>query len=245
MTNTEQISLINKILGEYFANPKNPRKIKAKELMPLFIEYGVFSEDRQNGWNIRDFLRELDKENSLDSIPFVLAKRKPKYTYWYFTDKEHDNSIRKITKPVKEKNVSEHKRCDSDEYYVIGLCNEALKRTALQQHHFDFLRGDTGKRLPVDAYYEDLNLVVEYYERQHTESVALFDKKQTVSGVDRATQRKIYDNRRREELPKHGIKLVVISYSDFGTSKKLSRHHDSDLEIVKRILKDNLKCLDL
>ena len=82
-------------------------------------------------------------------------------------------------------------------------------------------------------------MVVEYYERQHTESVPFFDNEQTVSGVNRAIQRRIYDNRRREELPKHGIKLVVISYSDFGTSKKLSRRHDSDLEIVKRIFKDN------
>lgn len=239
MTKTEQISLINKILGEYFANPENPRKISAKELMPRFIECGVFSEGKSKWSPIRELLRELDEYNSLELIPFVLAERKTEKTYWFFTDMEHDNGIRKIAKPVKEKNVNEHKRGDSDEYYVIGLCNEVLKRTASQQHHFDFLRGDTNRRLPVDAYYEDLNLVVEYYERQHTESVPLYDKKQTVSGVNRAIQRRIYDNRRREELPKHGIKLVVISYSDFGTSKKLSRRHDSDLEIVKRIFKDN------
>ena len=240
MTKTEQISLINKILGDYFAVPENPRIIPAKELMSRFIEHGVFSDDNKNGLPIRKLLRKLDQDNSLRLIPYVHAERKPTNTNWFFTDREHDNCINIVAKPVKEKKVHKHGRIDSDEYYVIGLCNEALKRTALQQHHFDFLRGDTGKRLPVDAYYEDLNLVVEYYERQHTESVALFDKKQTVSGVDRATQRKIYDNRRREELPKHGIKLVVISYSDFGTSKKLLRHHDSDLEIVKRILKDYL-----
>ena len=46
----------------------------------------------------------------------------------------------------------------------------------------------------------------------------------------------IYDERRRTELPKHGIKLVVISYSDFGTSKKLVRNRDADLEVVKTIL---------
>lgn len=239
MTKTERISLINKILGEYFANPKSPRMVPAKELMPLFIERGVFNEDRKNGLPIRELLRELDSLNSLDLIPFVLAERKTSNTNWFFTDKGHDNCINIVAKPVKEKNVLEHKRRDSDENYVIGLCNEALKRTASQQHHFDFLRGDTGKHLPVDAYYEDLNLVVEYYERQHTESVPFFDNEQTVSGVNRAIQRRIYDNRRREELPKHGIKLVVISYSDFGTSKKLSRRHDSDLEIVKRIFKDN------
>ena len=47
-------------------------------------------------------------------------------------------------------------RADSDEYYVIDLCDEVLGRKASRQHRFDFLTGDTGKRLPVDAYYEEL-----------------------------------------------------------------------------------------
>ena len=127
-------------------------------------------------------------------------------------------------------------RSDSDEYYVIGLCNKVLNRTASQQHKFDFLVGDSGKPLPVDAYYEDLKLVVEYHERQHTESVKLFDNKMTVSGVSRGEQRKIYDQRRETELPKHGIKLVVIDYSDFGTTKKLKRDTKHDIEVVRTIL---------
>ena len=130
-------------------------------------------------------------------------------------------------------------RSDSDEYYVIGLCNKVLNRTASQQHKFDFLVGDSGKPLPVDAYYEDLKLVVEYHERQHTESVKLFDNKMTVSGVSRGEQRKSYDQRRKTELPKHGIKLVVIDYSDFGTTKKLKRDTKHDIEVVRTILSKN------
>lgn len=130
-------------------------------------------------------------------------------------------------------------RADSDEYYVIGLCNKVLKKTASQQHKFDFLVGDSGTSLPVDAYYEDLNLVVEYHERQHTESVKLFDNKMTVSGVSRGEQRKIYDQRRESELPKHGIKLVVIDYSDFGTTKKIKRDLGKDIEVVRSILSEH------
>lgn len=72
-----------------------------------------------------------------------------------------------------------------DEDYVIDLCDEALGLTASRQHRFDFLRGDgnPGVKLPVDAYYEKKKLVVEYYEKQHTEAVPFFDKKKTVSGV--------------------------------------------------------------
>ena len=131
-------------------------------------------------------------------------------------------------------------RENSDEVYVIDLCDEVLGRKSERQKRFDFLKGDTGRALPVDAYYKDLNLVIEYYERQHTEEVKFFDKKQTVSGVTRGEQRKIYDERRKIELPKHGISLVVISYTDFGNKKKLERNKENDLKIIKNILKDYL-----
>lgn len=130
-------------------------------------------------------------------------------------------------------------RSGSDEYYIIGLCNEALGMKAEQQYKFPFLLGDSGRALPVDAYYHELNLVIEYYERQHTEDVKFFNRRMTVSGVSRGEQRKIYDERRKTELPKHGIKFVVISYTDFGTSKTLNREHDADLAVVKKLLRKN------
>lgn len=130
-------------------------------------------------------------------------------------------------------------RIDSDEYYVIGLCDEVLGLKASRQHTFDFLRGDgmPGKKLPVDAYYPELNLVVEYRERQHSESVAFFDKKTTVSGVSRSEQRRIYDQRRRDILPKHGIWLVEISYADLkhNSRKRLIRDRQGDLIVIRKL----------
>ena len=132
-------------------------------------------------------------------------------------------------------------RKNSDESYVIDLCDESLGITAKRQHRFDFLRGDSGTCLPVDAYYPSLNLVVEYHERQHSESVPLFDKRMTVSGVTRGEQRRLYDLRREQVLPEHGIKLVVISYKDFGSSKTLKRDKANDIRIVKNILAEFTK----
>jgi hypothetical protein len=131
----------------------------------------------------------------------------------------------------------------SDESYVIDLCDEVLGMRALRQHKFDFLRGDArpgkpGTRLPVDAYYPDLRLVVEYRERQHTESIPFMDRRMTVSGVDRGTQRAIYDQRRRDLLPQHGIELVELSYTDFahGDDKRLLRRREEDLAVVRAAL---------
>ena len=131
-------------------------------------------------------------------------------------------------------------RSESDESYVIDLCDEVLKQKALRQHRFDFLTGDSGTKLPVDSYYPSLNLVIEFKEKQHTEEVKFFDKRQTVSGIGRGEQRKLYDQRRRDVLPKHGIQLVEFDYSDFEHTKgkKLIRKREEDLKVVRMRLKE-------
>lgn len=55
-----------------------------------------------------------------------------------------------------------------DEAYIVDLCDELLGCRAQRQHRFPFLCGDSGRCLPVDAFYAGLNLVIEYRERQHS-----------------------------------------------------------------------------
>lgn len=161
-----------------------------------------------------------------------------------------DLIINKTSTAAKNKDITNYKstqkRTDSDEAYVINLCDEVLGKTASRQHKFDYLRGDPGKnrtqgvKLPVDAYYEELKLIIEFRERQHSEEVKHFDKPDviTVSGVHRGEQRKIYDQRRRDELPKHGIKLVEISYDNFkyDRKKKIVRTKAIDIDVIKKLI---------
>ena len=77
-------------------------------------------------------------------------------------------------------------RGNSDEAWIIGLCDEVLGERAIRQHRFPFLTGDpgaTGRRslLPIDAFYPARKLVIEFHEIQHSQPVAHFDKRQTVS----------------------------------------------------------------
>lgn len=150
------------------------------------------------------------------------------------------NSVKVSSSPnaVKKSITETNKRINSDESYVIDLCDKVLKLKASRLHRFDFLRGDSGTKLPVDAYYEKFNLVVEYRERQHTEAVTFFDRRQTVSGMGRGEQRKLYDLRRREVLPLNGITLIEIDYFDlaYSNNKRLLRDVDNDLMVVKRKL---------
>jgi hypothetical protein len=124
----------------------------------------------------------------------------------------------------------------------LNLFDEILKIKGSRQHRFDFLVGDSGVKLPVDIYYSQLNLVIEYREYQHTNEVKFFDKPNvmTVSGVSRGEQRKLYDQRRRDILPQQKIKLIEINFTDFAHSKnKIVRDRERDLQTVKDILDRN------
>jgi len=136
-------------------------------------------------------------------------------------------------------------RNDSDEAYVLDLCDELLGESSLRQHRFDWLLGDPGAhgrrvKLPVDAYWPRRRLVVEYREIQHDQPVPHFDKpdRLTVSGVHRGEQRALYDARRDTLIPQHGIRLVVIRPTDLDadTQGRLRRTRAADLQAMREIL---------
>jgi len=85
----------------------------------------------------------------------------------------------------------------------------------LRGHSFDFLRGDPtlvhprGTLLPVDGYFPEFKLVVEYLGRQHFNENRLFDRR-----PGRADQRRRYQERRIHVLTQHGMRLVRVSYDE-------------------------------
>jgi hypothetical protein len=247
MTQEEKIKAINIAIAEYFEKNPSVSKVRAKNLMPHFIRNGIFNQDHKGGLPIRALLRELDDNNQLYLIPSVLVERKKKNRNWFFIKPGSKISITsKQSAEIKRTKIKVSvSRKNSDETYVIDLCDKVLDLIASRQYKFDFLVGDPDKngkcrKLPVDSYYLQLNLVIEFKEKQHSEKVNFFDKphKMTVSGVNRWEQREKYDQRRRDILPRHGIKLIEISYTDFKykSNKKIVRDSNSDLETVRKLL---------
>ena len=112
-------------------------------------------------------------------------------------------------------------RANSDEWYVIDLCDEIIGKHGNRGHRFGWLLGDMGKqgrrtKLPVDVYYPHLKLIIEYRERQHYESLPHFDHRTTISGMNRAEQRRKYDALREEKIPQNGMELVIIRFSELS-----------------------------
>ena len=253
MIDLTKIELINGVIEAYFEKNSALTIVPVKQLMPDFIAAKIFTKDHKNGMPIRKILRELDKEEQLQLIPFVHADRKAKDIYWYFipANTEAPTTSYKQSVSISGTQKNTFSADESDEAYVIDLCDEVLGRKANRQKRFPFLVGDLHKdgknrtRLPVDAYYTALELVVEYREIQHSEEVPHFDKpeQETISGVTRAEQRRIYDLRREEVLPEHGIELVIISYSDFklNADNRIQRDEEKDTKIVRKALKKYIR----
>jgi len=86
--------------------------------------------------------------------------------------------------------------------------------------------------LPVDAYYPDFKLVLEFKEAQHySDRVPLWNKRITATGQARKEQRRKYDKRREEGLPANEIKLLIIY--DY----EITDNYVSDLSTVRQKLK--------
>jgi len=83
--NMSKIQRINQVLAEYFERNKNVSRVPAMDLMDEFIKAGIFRSDSERaGLPIRKLLRELDKNNQLDLIPYVIVERKSVNRSWCF-----------------------------------------------------------------------------------------------------------------------------------------------------------------
>ncbi|MEN6355484.1 MAG: hypothetical protein ABFD83_00205 [Armatimonadota bacterium] len=215
--------------------------LREKSAAPPKDQVGLRGKIRKLGFYISDY----PGIESADDIDWLIRQGRIILCDEYgdgYTSLETDLSfqVHNLTRSITRADSTRNH--DRDEFYVIDLCDTVLGQKALRQHKFSFLHGDPNKNgrckeLPVDAYYPSLDLVIEYRERQHYEKVAFFDRHQTVSGVNRGEQRHIYDQRRRNVLPQHGITLIEIAYSDFShtPNKRIIRTQD-DLNIVRHKL---------
>ncbi len=100
------------------------------------------------------------------------------------------------------------------------------------------------RKLAVDGYFPKYNLIVEYLERQHFESVKIMDRRMTISGVTRDKQRRIYHKRRKQFAIKNGYNYLELAYMDFEHYKngKLKRIDYNDESVIKEKLKTLKVC---
>lgn len=247
--NEEKIEKINEVITHYFNINVSINWIPVKEIMPALVEAGVFVKDEKKGLPLRKILRKLDKVSELSKMPFVHAERRSENTYWYLVREGKEYAPKELISPITN---NEKRRLDiqnSDETYLINLCDELLEQKASRKHTFETIVGKLHKRgkgrtkLPLDAYYEGLKLVIEFFEKNvsddDSENSRMIDKKEQ----ERITQRNYYDQLKKEGVLKKKLRLIEINYSMFecNTDDKLVRNIENDKLVLKGLLKDFLE----
>ncbi|WAC01687.1 hypothetical protein N7U66_17440 [Lacinutrix neustonica] len=178
------------------------------------------------------------------------TERKETSVYWYLVREGAKFSPNEPISSVSKKERAQAIRENSDEFYILNLCDELLKEKASRKHTFSFLLGDMHKKgktrtpLPLAAFYKDANLVIEFLEKQ-TNTDQHLDKtdEATLSDSTRREQLIKYNKRRRDVLQKKDINLVEIDYSLFecDNKKRLVRDKAKDVALLKKMLKPYLK----
>jgi len=74
---------IKRAVNEYFEKTTET-KVQAKELMKIFIDKGIFTQNHKDGLPIRDFLRTLEANHQLSLIPQAYFEQKDINKNWYF-----------------------------------------------------------------------------------------------------------------------------------------------------------------
>ncbi|MCB0536987.1 MAG: hypothetical protein KDE33_05605 [Bacteroidetes bacterium] len=80
----QKVGRIDQVVRDFFKKNPTVREVMAKDLMPLFIEKGIYSKDHRNGLPIRNTLRMLDEENQLQLLKNVKVVRHETNRNWYF-----------------------------------------------------------------------------------------------------------------------------------------------------------------
>lgn len=231
----DKIVKINETIAQYFKDNTSVDWIPAKAIMSELIKAGVFNKDEKKGLPIRKVFRKLDKEEQLHKIPSVHAERRSGNVYWYLVREGKAYAPSETISPLTKKEKGLLNIENSDEFYLVNLCDELLKEKASRKHTFDTLvgrlhkKGKTRTKLPLDAYYENLKLVIEFFKKN--------DSKDT---DERTAQRKFYDQRKKAVIEKKKIKVVDVNYALFECDEhdKLVRNKEKDCTVLKAVLKE-------
>lgn len=76
---------VDQVVRDYFNGNPSVKEVAAKDLMPLFVQKGIFNKDYSRpGLPIRNLLRQLDAENKLSLLKHCKVVRHSVNRNWYF-----------------------------------------------------------------------------------------------------------------------------------------------------------------
>lgn len=244
----EIIQRINEVVDAYFESNPDTNWFPAKKLMPALVEKGVFYRDKKNGMPLRQVLRDLDLKGGLENIPRVHPERIGIDIYWYFVREGAEFVSNHVSDTPNAKQKRALERLNSDEVYLMELIDGLLNETGSRKHTFEYLLGDLHKngetrtKLPLDLYYANLKLAIEFIEHPERKKNADDSKEEklTVSGLKRTDQRLKYLNRKKVILTNKDKSFIEIPLENFEVdeSMQLVRDKNKDESVLRELLSE-------
>ncbi len=111
--NKAKIEKINQVLANYFEKNNSVHEVRAKDMMDEFVKAGIFKADNEHapGLPLRNLLRELDRTNQLNLIPYLYVKHNAINRNWFFRpfcNEEKTIVVNKDTLKVMEKDKTQN-----------------------------------------------------------------------------------------------------------------------------------------
>jgi hypothetical protein len=143
-----------------------------------------------------------------------------------------DGVYRKRYKESWNKTVTRYgftlKKDNPSEKFALGMISEITGINYVPQMKWEWLVSKNGTKLPVDGYFSELNLVVEFDGAQHRKPLV------NMGGIEKYTIQIENDQIKDIEIPKHGIKLLRID----------SRENWFDKDyMVRKLIENNISTL--
>lgn len=177
-----------------------------------------------------------------------LDKEKLRHKKWRLENHDYDVQRRRnYRKALKEKYNIPDRWGGKGQALVKGVAEEILESKALEEFSFDWLVSTKGYLMPVDLYFPDYNLVIEYNGQQHYFPVDF-------GGGEEDAKRKFESQKARDRykyklIREKGINLLVVPYN-LGMTKLRSliymireerdKYEQTDYESCPK--KTRLKC---
>jgi hypothetical protein len=143
--------------------------------------------------------------------------------------KYSDNVYRKRYKESWNKTVVRYgfkvSNQNPSEKYALGLISEITGVNFIPQKKWEWLTSEKGTKLPVDGYFEELNLVVEFDGAQHRKPLI------NMGGIEKHKTQIENDKIKDNEIPKHSIKLLRIDSRESW--------HDKDY-MIQKLIENNI-----
>jgi hypothetical protein len=109
---------------------------------------------------------------------------------------------------------------------VISIISEILDEQPHMEFAFEWLRSRTGNKImPVDAYFEKANLVVEYHGEYHFHHIPFMHYRKSLEEVQ------LDDGRKEEAILEHRIRFLVVAYNESKSFDYLFRKLKNEIGI--------------